>query len=145
LYTPVAKPTSNSSIAVGLGAGKSLRALARPTNRALYLHTIHDRFQELGFVSLPGSDHHVQGNSIAIGQKVELRSEPSTRIAECVVRRFLGAPFFPPPAAARDARTEAPSMHHRSQSIRPCRSISSRIEMKIRFSVSSERHRLKRS
>ena len=65
-----------------------------------------------------------EGKSVTVSDQVELAPESAARAAQCVVGGFVGAPFFPAPAAERDARTIVPSTHHRSQSM--CPSASSR-------------------
>ena len=71
---------------------------------------------------LPGGHFNRKRSALAVSDQVELRSQPASAVAQRVIRRFVGIAvetFFSAPAAARDARTLAPSTHHNSQSIRP--------------------------
>ncbi len=83
---------------------------------------VHYRLGLCRFVDVPGSDLSGQGSSAAVSNQVELRSKPASAAAQIMIRRFVGMPvetFLSAPAAARPARTLAPSMHRRSESIRP--------------------------
>src|SRR5438477_4759493 len=74
------------------------------------------------FVHLSGSHFNGKRSSRTVSDHMELRSKPASRAAQCVVRRLVGVAretFLSAPAAARLARTLAPSTHHSSQSIRP--------------------------
>ncbi len=81
-----------------------------------------DRLGTRRFVRFSSGDFDGKRSSVAVSNKMELRSKPASTAAQRVVRRFVGVPletFFSAPAAARVARTLDPSTHHNSQSIRP--------------------------
>ena len=81
-----------------------------------------DRLGSRRFVRFTGGDFDGERGSFAVGDQVEFRSKAASAAAQRVVRRFVGVPLatvFSAPAAARVARTLAPSTHHNSQSIRP--------------------------
>src|SRR5436190_14171454 len=81
-----------------------------------------ERLDPRGFVHLPGGHFDGQRSARAVSNQVELRSKPASAAAQRVVRRLVGVPcetFLSAPAAARVARTDAPSTHQSSQSIRP--------------------------
>ena len=79
-----------------------------------------DRFGPCRFMDLPRSDFNGKRSARTVSDHVELRSKPAAAAAQCVVRWFFRGVFdSPAPAALRLARTFVPSMHHKSQSIRP--------------------------
>src|SRR5436190_1219036 len=81
-----------------------------------------DRLGAGALVHLPGGDFGRERIARAVSNQVELRSKPASAAAQRVVRRLVRVPgktFLSAPAAARAARTIAPSTHHSSQSIRP--------------------------
>lgn len=83
---------------------------------------VQDRFDVEGFVALSRRYVDSERNGSAVTNQVDLGPEPASRATQRVIRGFVGIPFFAAPAAARVARMLVPSMHHRSQSIRPSRS-----------------------
>jgi len=106
---------------------------------------LHGLLEELGVVPLTRAQLNGEWEASAVANKVELAAQPATRPAEGMVLRFLGAPPFPAPAAARVARTELPSRHHRSRSILPAASSSACSRLTIPLKVPSFDHLLKRS
>lgn len=70
-------------------------------------------------VPLPGRERKAERQACTIAHRVDLGAEAAAREAECMVVRLLRIPFLRAPAAARLARTEGLSMHHRSKSISP--------------------------
>ncbi len=116
------KPVPHARNAVPLVDSQFFRACSWTPDPLRDGDAVHHRLDLRRFVNLPGSDLDGQRSSAAVSNQVELRSKPASAAAQSVVRRFVGMPvetFFPAPAAAREARTLAPSMHQRSQSIRP--------------------------
>jgi len=84
-----------------------------------------DRLGTRRFVRFSSGDFDGKRSSLAVSNKMELRSKPAPAAAQRVVGRFVGVSleaFFSAPAAARVARTLAPSTHQSSQSIRPLES-----------------------
>jgi len=76
---------------------------------------------------------------------MEFRRQASSRTTERVVVGFIRwTPFFRAPLAERVARTLLPSIHHKSQSMRPTASRSSRRRLRIRTNVPSARHLVNR-
>lgn len=92
-----------------LGAGLSVKAGAAVMNN--FLDVAEDLL-----------DHRDK----EVYNQVDLAPESAARETQGVVLGLFGSPFFPAPAAAREARTDEPSMHQRSQSILPCLSIRKR-------------------
>ena len=115
-----AQPLPDARRAVAFVPGERLGALA-----ATDVNAVHDRFELRALVDLAGRDVRREGYSVTFSNQVELAPESAARAAQSVVSGFFGAPLFPAPAAAFEARTELPSTHHRSQSMWP--SASSRI------------------
>jgi hypothetical protein len=105
---------------------------------------IQDRLDVQRLVALPGDYVDAKGNGAAVTNQVDLGPEPASRATQRVIRGFVGIPFFAAPEAARVARMLVPSMHHRSQSIRPSRSSFKWRRSRIRSKVPSFRHALKR-
>ena len=79
-----------------------------------------DRLGVLALMPLPGGDFGRQWQAIAVRHEMDFRAKAAAGTAQSVVRR-LARYFFleEAPAAARLARMEEPSTHHRSKSIRP--------------------------
>lgn len=119
------QPLPDAREAVAFVASEARRSSASSSRGSADAHAVHDRFEPLGLVDLPRRDVRGEGESATVSNQVELAAESAARAAERVVFGLFGAPFFPAPAAARDARSVVPSTHQRSQSIRP--SASSRI------------------
>ncbi len=115
------KPVPDAWNAVPFVGGQFLRTCSRTPQTLRDGDAVHRRLNLRRFVDLPGGDLNGQGSALAVSNQVELRSKPASAAAQSVVRRFVGVPvetFFPAPPAARAARTLAPSMHQRSQSMR---------------------------
>lgn len=121
------EPVTQPLDAVSLVAGKLLRLVSTPA----FLTSPSDqtgyrlpdyRLGERRFMHL--SARHLDGkrSALTVSDQVEFRSKPTSAAAQRVVRRFVGVTldtFLQAPAAARVARTLAPSTHQSSQSIRP--------------------------
>lgn len=114
------QPPANAFGAVALVPGDRLRASASPDP-----DPVHDRFEFRALVDLARRGVDGEGDSVTFSNQADLARESAARAAQSVVSGLFGAPLFPAPAAAFDARTELPSTHHRSQSMWP--SASSRI------------------
>ncbi len=95
-------------------------------------------------MALPRAQDHGERDALAVADEVELGAEPTSRPAERMVVGLVGAPLPPAPAAARVARTEVPSRHHRSRSIFPIASSRPWRCSVIASKVPSFDHRLKR-
>src|ERR1035437_4896681 len=99
-------------------APASFAPAADPQGQRLADHRFgHRRFMHLARRDLDG-----QRSSRTVIDVMEFRPNPAARAAQCVVRRFVrveGKTFLSAPAAAREARTTAPSTHQSSQSIFP--------------------------
>src|SRR5882672_8254630 len=83
---------------------------------------IEHRLNVPRLVVLASSYVDAKGNGAAVTNQVDLGPEPASRATQRVIRGFVGIPFFAAPEAARVARILVPSMHQRSQSMRPSRS-----------------------
>jgi len=119
------KPGADAWVAVALVARHAVRTRPRRSEGLEDANPIHDLFELGALVDLPGRDVDREGESVTVSHQVELAAESAARATQCVVAGLFGAPFFPAPAAAREARTVEPSTHQRSQSMWP--SASSRI------------------
>jgi RHS repeat-associated protein len=121
------EPVADALHAVALVAGQFLglvslaQSPAPPSDQAcdrLLNHQLGTR----GLVYLAAGHFDCERSARAVSNQVELRSKPASAAAQSVVGRFIrvarGA-FLSAPAAARAARTLAPSTHHSSQSINP--------------------------
>jgi len=83
----------------------------------------HHRLKACRFMHLAGSELERQRSSLAVSNQMEFGSKPASAAAQSVVLRLVRVPFetfLSAPAAARAARTLAPSTHQSSQSISPC-------------------------
>src|SRR5271167_3498678 len=122
------QPVTDPLYAVALVGGKLLRFMPALSLLASCSDQARNRLPDhrLGhgrFVHLAGCYFGGKRSSRTVSDHVEFRSKPASRASQCVVRRFVGVQsetFLSAPAAAREARTLAPSTHHNSQSIRPC-------------------------
>src|SRR5437867_1777456 len=119
------QPSANPGVTVPFVPGDGLRTGARRTDGLGDANSIQDLFELRAVVDLARRDMRGEGESVTVSNQVDLAAESAARVTQCVVVGFFGAPFFPAPAAARDARMDVPSTHQRSQSMRP--SASSRI------------------
>jgi hypothetical protein len=139
------KPCAYPSISVAFIARKALRTPAGWAYSLRDANSIQDFLERRGFVLLSGRDVEGDGSASAVTYQVEFGAESAARAAQSVVCGLFWAPLFPAPAAARLARIELPSMHHRSQSSFP--SSSKRIcrRSSIRSRIPFFRHRLNRS
>jgi hypothetical protein len=121
------QPVTDVSGAVALIRGKFLRlatSFPAPTDQARH-GLSDDRFEPPRFTDLSGGHFDAQRSAVAVSNQMELGSKPASAAAQRVVRRLIGVAvetFFSAPAAARAARTLAPSTHQSSQSISPCSS-----------------------
>src|SRR5260221_5690020 len=109
-----AQPLANARRAVTLVPGHRVGALT-----ASDPNPVHDRFELRAVVDLSRRDVGREGDSVTFSNQVDLAPESAARAAQSVVFGLCGAPLFPAPAAAFEARTELPSTHHRSQSMWP--------------------------
>ena len=119
---PSAKPIPNALHAIPFIRGQFLRTCSRSPDPLRNRDAFHHRFKLRRFVDLSSRDLDGQRCSATVSNQVELRSKPASAAAQSVVRRFVGVrldTFLLAPAAARAARTLAPSIHQRSQSMRP--------------------------
>jgi len=119
------KPVPHTRNTVPFVGGQFLRATARTPQALGNGDAVHHRLNLRRFVDLPSRHFDRQRGSVAVSNQVEFRSKPASAAAQSVVGWFVRMPvetFFPAPPAARAARTLAPSMHQRSQSIKPSRS-----------------------
>lgn len=137
------KPIPHAVVAVALIARQLLWPFAWSSQRLRDGNLIHHRLNARRFVRLPGGHFDRQRQASTVSHQVELAAESASRAAQSVVfRLFRVAPaaFLEAPAAARLARTDEPSMHHRSQSIVP--SASSRMcrASRMRSYTPSVRH-----
>ena len=136
----LSQPAADPRIAIAFVSGEvtGTRASANPDR-------VHQGLELLRLVPLSSGDMGGQGQASAVSNQMQLAAESASRAAQSVVLGFLVAPFLPPPAAARLARMDEPSTHHRSQSIRP--SMSRRIWScsRIRSNNPSRCQRRKRS
>ena len=125
-FDPVrSQPAADSRVAVALVPRQALGTLARSADRSGNRDAVHHCFDLRRFVPSAGRDFDRQGKASAVSNQVERAAPSALRAAQSVVLgllRVLGETFFEAPPAARAARTDEPSMHHRSQSIRPSRS-----------------------
>ena len=122
------QPATDVRIAVSFVPGQCRRARPGTTRHLPDTHRVHHRLEAARFVHLPCADLDRQRDGATVSNQVQLAPVSAARAAQRVVFRLIGVSprvFFDAPAAARAARTELPSTHHRSQSIRP--SVSSRI------------------
>lgn len=133
-----AQPIPDRGEAVALVAREGFGSGA-PTNP----HPIHDFFELRALVDLSRRDVDGEGKAVAVSDQVELAPESAARAAQRVVDGFVGAPFFPAPAAERDARTIVPSTHQRSQSIWPSASRRTCSASRIRAYTPRRRQELK--
>jgi len=138
------QPVSNALKAIAFVSGYPRGSGTRATQRLRNPNGIQRFFEELRVVDLPRSDVNAQGKASAVRNQVQFTAESTARAAKSVVCGLVRSPFFPAPAAAREARTAEPSMHQRSQSILP--SLSNRIcrASKTRSKVPSFRQELNR-
>src|SRR3990172_7198222 len=116
------KPITDTRNAVAFIGGQFLGALARRSQALGDGNAVHHRLDLRRFMDLPGRNLNGQRSAATVSNQVEFRTKPASAAAQCVVCRFIGMPvetFLSAPPAARAARTLAPSMHQRSQSIRP--------------------------
>ena len=116
------KPIPYASNTIPFVGDQFVRTGSRTPQALRNSDAIHHGFDARRFVNLAGRNLNGQRSSVAVSNQVELRSKPASAAAQSVIRRFVRMPvetFFPAPAAARAARTWAPSMHQRSQSMRP--------------------------
>ena len=104
---------------------------------------VHDFFELRALVDLTRRDVDREGKAVAVSDQVELAPESAARATQRVVEGFLGAPFFPAPAAEREARTIVPSTHQRSQSIAPSASSRTCSASRIRSYTPRRRQELK--
>src|SRR5262249_50756454 len=119
------QPVAHRRPAVGLVTGQYPWAFSWPAQRLRNGDVIHHRIDTCRFVDLARGDFDRQRSGLAISDQVELRSKPASAAAQRVVGGFVLVPaeaFLSAPPAARAARTLAPSMHHKCQSINPLRS-----------------------
>ena len=133
-----AQPVANPLEAVTLVAGERSRSGA-----ATDADPTHDFLELCAFVDLPRRDMRREGKAVAVSDQVELAPESAARATQCVVDGLFSAPFFPPPAAEREARTIVPSTHHKSQSIWPFASSRSCRASRIRTNTPRRRQELK--
>src|SRR5437762_4604415 len=110
------QPVPDATVAIALVARHRGRALPRRPARLSDRHAVHDRVDLRRLVDLARRDVRGEGNAATVSDQVELAPESAARATQRVVGGFSGAPFFPAPAAAREARIELPSMPPRSQS-----------------------------
>ena len=80
---------------------------------------------------------------MAVSDQVELAPESAARATQRVVGGFVIAPFFPAPAAEREARTTVPSTHHKSQSMWPSASSRTCSACRMRSQTLRRRQELK--
>ena len=134
------QPATNPGIAVSLVTGQPMGTTATPD-----AHGVHQVFELGTLVALSGGDFGGQGQASAVSNQVHFAAESASRAAQTVVGGLSGPPFLPAPAAARDARTEEPSTHQRSQSILPSWSSRSCNRSRMRSNRPSCCQRWKRS
>ena len=120
---PGAHPLDAVSLVAGEFPGpvSSPALLAPPSNAACY-GLPDDRLGPRRFVDLTRRNLDGERSSRAVSNHMEFRSKPASAAAQRVVRRFVGMAvetFLSAPAAARAARTLAPSTHQSSQSMKP--------------------------
>jgi hypothetical protein len=132
------QPTADTVGAVALVAREG-----HGTAASTDVDPVHDRFELRALVDLARGDVDREGYSVTFSNQVDLAPESAARAAQSVVVGLTGAPLFPAPAAAFEARTDVPSTHQRSQSIWP--SASSRIcrAFSTRSNTPSRREELK--
>src|SRR5205814_748592 len=94
------QPVTDRLIAVALVSRERLRTLPAPDP-----DPIHHRFELRALVDLARRDVDGEGKAAAVSDQVELAAESAARATQCVVGGLFSAPFFPAPAAERDART----------------------------------------
>ena len=112
--TMASQPATNLGIAVSLVTSQPMGTTATP-----YAYSVYQVFELGALVALSGGDFGGQGQASAVSNQVHFAAESASRAAQTVVCGLSGPPLLPAPAAARDARTEEPSTHQRSQSILP--------------------------
>src|SRR6185503_6431121 len=113
-YLVLTQPSPHSFATVSFVSGQFLGSSApADANR------IHHRLDVLALMALTSRDFSREGHARAVNNQVELASPPASAAAQRVIRRLLRVFVSPAPAADLLARTFVPSMHHRSQSIRP--------------------------
>lgn len=122
-----AEPVPHALYAVAFIAGEfpgpvsAISPLAPATDPRGY-RLSDDRLGLRALVDLARGDFNGEGSALAVSNHMELRSKPASAAAQRVVGRFIGVPgetFLSAPAAARAARTLAPSTHQSCQSISP--------------------------
>lgn len=132
--------------AVSLVSREATWAASRTSQTLRNGDSVQERFDASGFMLLTGSDMRNQRSSLAVSNQVELGSKPASAAPQRMVRRFVRVPlstFLSAPAAAREARICVPSMHHKSQSMRPSRSSRICKASSIRSKTFALRHREK--
>jgi hypothetical protein len=137
----LSKPVPHAVVAVALVARQSLRPLAWPSQRLRDRDLVHHRLNARRLVRPAGGHFNRQRQASTVSNQVEIAAESASRAAQSVVFRLFPmatAAFLEAPAAARLARTDEPSMHHRSQSIVP--SASSRMCRADRFQTEPRSH-----
>lgn len=134
------QPVADTRVAVPLVTG-DVTGTRTPANP----NRVHESLELSRLVPLSGRDGGGQGQASAVSNQMQFAAESASRAAQSVVWGLSVAPFLPAPAAARLARIEEPSTHHRFQSIRP--SASRRIWScsRIRSNSPSRCQRRKRS
>ncbi len=137
------EPGADAPIAVTFVSGDRRGPCTRRSNGLADANPAHDFFELRAFVDLSGRDVDGEGKSVTFSNQVEVAAESAARVAQSVVFGFFGAPFFPPPAAAREARTVDPSTHHRSPSMRPSASSRYCNASRIRSNTWARRQELK--
>lgn len=94
-------------------------ALARATLAAWQADLLQQRHEVARVGLFTGRQHDSQREAVAVAGQMYLGGQTASTAAETVVSRFLRAPFFPAPLAARVARIDVESTIQVSRSIRP--------------------------
>ena len=140
------QPVADPSATVALVTGKRIWPCTGMTRRLWNANRVHHRLEPFRFVALTGTDLDRERQSRTVSNQVELAPESAARAAQCMICglfRVAVETFLEAPAAARLARIELPSMHHKSQSMEPLASSRTCNASRIRSNTPSSRHRLK--
>src|SRR5262249_27966092 len=118
LTTPQVAP--HPGVAVALVPGHCLGPGPHPAVASADADRLQHRLGVQALVPLASRKFGRQGQAVAVGHQMDFRAKAAPGAAQGVVGGLAGYFFFEAPAAARLARMEEPSTHHRSKSIRPC-------------------------
>ena len=118
-----AQPNTHTRKAVALVARDASRTFAGAADSLRNGDPIQHGFDLRRFMPLTGSYFDRERQASAVSNQMEFAAESASWAAQSMVLWFVEMQleaFFEAPAAARDARTDEPSIHHKSQSICPC-------------------------